>query len=161
MNYFTRVLILSTAAVVLALASCKDDKIVYKELKKMEGNLEWKKSDVKTFEITLDKLDEPLDLILTFRCASGFMFRNMLIHMTAKDPQGNQIERVLDVPIKNEQGEFFGEKGFDIVDIEYALELAKTFDAKGIWTYTFRQEMPQMESIDFPMELGLILRRSK
>jgi GldH lipoprotein len=106
-------------------------------------------------------LNEARELILTFRCASGYAYRNILINMTETDPQGQKSERLLDIPVKQENGEFYGEKGFDIIDIEYAIDLAKSFDKKGNWSYSFTQVMPNIESIDFPMELGLILRLPK
>ena len=81
--------------------------------------------------------------------------------MTETSPSGKKQERILEIPVRDAKGEFYGEKGFDIVDIDMILDSAKTFDEKGKWTYAFEQAMDQVESLDFPMELGLTVRKPK
>jgi gliding motility-associated lipoprotein GldH len=160
-NLFSRFFFLPFVAICFVLSSCNDENVVYKDAQKFEGELEWKKSDVKIFEIPIEQANEKHEMILTFRCASGFMYDNMLIRMIETAPDGKEIDRLIEIPVRNEKGEFYGEKGFDIIDIEYPLDLAKTFDMKGMWKFSFKHEMPVEESLDFPMELGVILRLPK
>jgi gliding motility-associated lipoprotein GldH len=160
-KFFFRLQFLALASVAIVLVSCSDKREFYNETQKFEGDLEWKKSDVKLFEIPIEQTNEKCEMLLSFRCATGFLYDKMLIRMIETAPDGRQVDRLIEIPVRNDKGEFYGDKGFDIVDIEFPLDLAKSFDMKGIWKFSFTQEMPFEESVDFPMELGVILRHPK
>lgn len=161
LNYFSRLLLLSLVVACVSLAACGDDRLIFSEAQKFQGELEWRKSDVKIFEIPIEQTNEKSEMILTFRCATGFLYDKMLIRMIETAPDGRQVDRLIEVPVRNDKGEFYGDKGFDIVDIEFPLDMAKSFEMKGIWKYSFQHEMPVEESVDFLMELGVLLRHTK
>lgn len=160
-NYFSRLVLLSFITACITLVACGDDRVIYSDAQKFQGELEWRKSDVKVFEVPVEIINEKCEMILTFRCATGFLYDKMLIQMIETAPDGREVDRLIEIPVRNDKGEFYGDKGFDIVDIEFPLDLAKSFDRKGIWKYSFQQVMPGEDSVDFPMELGVILRHTK
>jgi gliding motility-associated lipoprotein GldH len=145
----------------LCLIGCQDERTLFSEHQKFDGELEWKKSDIKSFEVDLPNIVDQTEVMLSFRCATGYFYNVIWIKMTETSPSGKKQERVLEIPVRDAKGEFYGEKGFDIVDIDMILDSAKTFDEKGKWTYAFEQAMDQVESLDFPMELGLTVRKPK
>jgi gliding motility-associated lipoprotein GldH len=145
----------------LCLIGCQDERALFSEHQKFDGELEWKKSDIKSFEVDLPNIVDQAEVMLSFRCATGYFYNVIWIKMTETSPSGKKQERILEIPVRDAKGEFYGEKGFDIVDIDMILDSAKTFDEKGKWTYAFEQAMDQVESLDFPMELGLTVRKPK
>ena len=82
--------------------------------------------------------------------------------ITEINPQGERTIRDVDFKVRDENGEFIGDKGFDIVDLEYVLDVNKHFPTHGDYTYTIEQAMPMnIETLHFAMEVGLILKEQK
>jgi len=158
-----RTLSLSIALITLTatLFSCNDKNIRFKEFQKFD-DLEWNKGDNKTFIIHIDDNRKPKEMILAFRYATGYPFDKVKMKITEVNPAGERITRDVDFKVRDENGEFIGEKGFDIIDIEYVLDANKEFLTHGDYTYIIEQAMPPtIEKLHYAMEVGLILKEKE
>ncbi len=148
-------------AIVTTLFSCTDKNIIFKKFEKFD-DLEWKKGDNKTFVIKIDDNRRPKQMTLAFRYATGYPFDKVMMKITEVNPQGERTIRDVDFKVRDENGEFIGEKGFDIIDIEYQLDANKHFPTHGDYTYIIEQAMPQtIEKLHYAMEVGLILKEKE
>jgi gliding motility-associated lipoprotein GldH len=150
--------ILLIFCMIMILASCQDSKTIYEEHQSFGEAYEWAKKDKKTFVIDVKENSHPVQMTLALRYASGYMYDTALLKITETDPEGNKISRDVDVRIRDEKGEFIGEKGYDIIDLEMVLDEKKVFPVFGKYTYEIEQTMPEIDPLIFVMEIGLIVR---
>lgn len=150
--------LLTATCMMLCLISCDQGKIIYKQYEKFGESLEWHKSDVRQFEIDISENKHPFKFLLTLRVASGFMYDKAYVRITETDPSGNKVSYDVGVPVRDEHGNFYGEKGFDIIDIEYVLDEKKEFPVFGKYKYEIRQMMDNVDPLIFVMEVGLIVK---
>ena len=137
---------------------CKDNNVLFSENQELSADYTWKKADVKTFVIDVPNNAHPHELALTFRYATGYMYDKVLLKITETGPDNKVVRRDVDLQLRDEKGEFIGEKGYDIIDIEYILDSKKEYPAIGKYTYTIEQDMPEIDPLDFAMEVGMVLR---
>lgn len=144
-------------ALMLFLTSCSTD-VVFETHLKLGENYTWPAAD--TVEITIPITDNAAPYIfeLGFRCASGFSYDRMMIRVEEIAPSGKVTFKDVDVLVRNANGEFYGDKGYDIIDITTILDSKKTFPVHGNYHYKIYHIMP-MDIVDFAMEVGLILRQ--
>ncbi|MCC6599123.1 MAG: hypothetical protein IT223_00440 [Crocinitomicaceae bacterium] len=145
----------------LLFIACSGDEIVYKEYKELGSDVQWKKSDPRTFDIDIRDNSTPLKFILAFRYATGYMFDKVIIRMTENAPSGKKTIRDIEIPVRDSSGQFIGEKGFDIIDLEYVIDAEKNYPSHGVYTYTLEQAVPGVDPLHYAMEIGLILKKKK
>jgi gliding motility-associated lipoprotein GldH len=143
------------------LNSCDDGKTIYKHYEKFGDNLEWYKSDVRKFEIDISENKHPYQFVFSLRVASGYMFDKAYVRITETDPAGNKVSYDVGVPVRDEKGNFYGEKGFDIIDIEYVLDEKKEFPVFGKYNYEIQHMMDNVDPLIFTMEIGLTVKDIK
>ncbi len=131
---------------------------MFSENQSLSEDYTWKKSDIKTFEIDVTNNAHPHELALAFRYATGYMFDRVILQVTETSPDKTVVRRDVEIQLRDEKGDFIGEKGYDIIDIEYILDSQKEYPSIGKYTYTIEQAMPDIDPLDFAMEVGLILR---
>jgi gliding motility-associated lipoprotein GldH len=140
---------------VLMFSSCTDKNVIFKENQKF-SDLEWKRDDKKSFVLHIDDNRYPKQMILNFRYATGYRFDRVKMKMTEVNPEGERTVRDIEFKVRDEKGEFIGEKGYDIIDLAYELDANKHFPTHGDYTYIFEQTMPQgVDILHFAMEIGL------
>ena len=148
-------------SMILCLSSCKPSDVLFEEFKKTEGDLEWKNSDRITINVPIKQNAHPYRFYIGLRYASGFRYEKMSIRMTEKDPEGTETKYDIDIPVRDEKGEFIGEKGYDIIDLEYLFNAKKNFPVHGNYIYTFEPNMPGVDKVDFIMEVGVIIKEKE
>ena len=143
---------------VLLFISCGSNGTVYDEHVKLPDNLEWYSSDARVFAVPINDNSQPMEFIIKFRYATGFQYDHMTLRLTETDPEGNSVIRDVSFKVRDENGEFIGEAGYDIIDLEYVLDKEKQFPVLGTYTYRVEQTMPT-DPLYFAMEVGLIVRK--
>lgn len=136
------------------LMACHPEGRVFVEHQKLSPQLEWKKDDVKTFEVTIDEAGN-YDMSLAFRYANGYQFRNVRVKVTELAPDGTETVSDFELKVIDKNDDYIGDPGFDIWDSEHLVNAAKPFN-KGVYTFTMEHDMPQ-DPLNFAMEIGLIL----
>jgi gliding motility-associated lipoprotein GldH len=142
----------------LVLLSSCDESVVYKDYQDLSDNLEWRRSDVKTFSFEITENLTPYEHLLTFRHATGYPYRDLTLRITETLPNGTVIKRDELIPVRTEDGKFLGKADGDIVDITYALDAAREFESWGKYRYSVEHTMPR-DTVHLAMELGMILRK--
>ena len=62
--------------------------------------------------------------------------------------------------IRDDNGAYLGEPGYDIWDSEHVIESNKTYSEKGTYIYVIEHNMPD-DPLNFAMEVGVILDEIK
>lgn len=143
------------------LSGCSDKNIIFKQYTKFD-NYEWKQDDPRTFTIHIDDNRKSKEMILSFRYATGYRFDKVFLKVTEIDPEGKRTMRDVDFRVRDEDGNFLGDKGFDIIDLDYVLDAHKEYPMHGDYTYTIEHVMPnKVQTLNYVMEIGLILQEQK
>ena len=149
---------LSILLIVNGITSCSDKNIIFEEHQELSAEYTWRKDDIKTFVIDIQQNAHPYEFSIALRCASGYAYPNLPIRIKEVAPDGSTISRDMDIMVRDANGEFLGEKGYDIIDIEQIIDAKKSFPTFGKYTYTIQHMAPDIDVLDFPMEIGLIVR---
>ncbi len=144
--------------IALAQTACNDGKTIYSEHQKLGDDYNWYKKDIKTFVFDVKQNSHPFEFVLDLRYASGYYYDKALLTITETNPSGEKIRRDLEIAIRDAKGEFIGDKGYDIIDLEYVLDEKKDFPVFGKYTYEISQDMPDVDPLEFVMEVGLVVR---
>jgi gliding motility-associated lipoprotein GldH len=140
-----------------ALFSCQPSGTIFEEHQKISEDLEWSSGDTQKITIPITDNSKPVQFILAFRYATGFQYDHMLMKISETDPDGNKTIREVEFRVRDENGEFIGEAGYDIIDLEYVLDEEKQFPVLGDYTYEMIPNMPT-DTVHFAMEVGLVIR---
>jgi gliding motility-associated lipoprotein GldH len=154
-----RINILLTAALIaIGLVACDGGRVLYSEYISVGEEYEWAADEPIRFDVEVTENKHAYELVLAVRVGSGYPYDKLLLHVTEQSPSGESVRRDVEVPVRNAQGEFYGDKGFDLIDIEYILDASKEFPVFGRYTYTVEPAMPEIDPVVYVVELGLILR---
>lgn len=140
------------------LISCNDQKTIFEEHQELSPDLEWRKADKKTFVIDIKENSHPVEFLIAFRCGSGYGYDRLPVRIKETAPDGTTISRDMDIQVRKPDGEFLGEKGYDIIDIEQMIDSQKQFPTFGKYTYTIEHMAPGVDVLDYALEIGLIVR---
>jgi gliding motility-associated lipoprotein GldH len=142
------------------LVGCTPEGRMYEKHKELSPNLEWLKADKREFQVPIENNNLSYKLSLTFRYATGYQFRTANVQVTEISPAGNEQVNEYTLTVRNENGEYIGEPGYDIWDSEHLVEANKTYSETGTYTYRITHIMPQ-DPLNFAMEIGMILDEVK
>lgn len=145
----------------VALMSCNDKQVIFHQSQALSDDIQWNKSDIKTFEVDVKDNSAPLELIVHFRYATGYAYDKVKIRVTETAPNDERTITDLEIPVRDASGEFIGEKGYDIIDLDYPMDRNHEYQMHGKYTYTFEQAMPDIDPLHYAMELGLSVRRKE
>lgn len=143
--------------ILLLVSSCTHN-YAYREIHSFGESLEWRGTDTVEFAIPVNDNKAPYLFEMTFRCASGFVYDKMLVRLEETAPDGKVIRRDVEIEVRNADGSFNGEKGFDIIDLTTTISPEQSYPVHGTYTYRIWQTMG-MDVVHFPMEVGLQLSR--
>ena len=148
--------IVSLAFVAIIFIGCQSKTRIYSENQELSPQMEWLKSDVKTFKVKIDDPKKSYKLSLAFRYAEGFSSKLLKVSVIEISPTKKEKVVKYDLKIINEKGEYIGEPGLDIWDSEHLVEQNKKFQDKGVYTYKIEHQMPS-DVVNMAMEIGLIV----
>jgi gliding motility-associated lipoprotein GldH len=142
----------------LLLAGCNSAKVMFEEHHSVGEDMTWETSEPITFEIDIKENKHPYEMAVAIRYAHGFPFNKLPIQMTETNPQGGSVRRDLEIMIQPKPGEYLGEKGFDIIDLEQIIDTEKEFPTFGKYTYTLVPVDNEEHGFPLIMEIGLVLK---
>lgn len=138
--------------------SCDQRRVLYKEHISFGEEMIWNQTDAKVFKIDVRENKHPFELVIDFRYMTAYPYDKLLLEVMEIRPGGEKIRHDVDIPVREANGEFIGEKGFDIIDLEFVFESNLSYPSFGLYTYEIRQVMPEVEILPGVMEIGMILR---
>lgn len=148
--------IVSLASVAIIFIGCQSKSRIYSENQELSPQMEWLKSDVKTFKVKIDDPKKSYKLSLAFRYAEGYSSKLLKVSVIEISPTKKEKVVKYDLKIINEKGEYIGEPGLDIWDSEHLVEQNKKYQEKGVYTYKIEHQMPS-DVVNMAMEIGLIV----
>lgn len=141
------------------LISCNSDR-TYVDHQDLSPNLEWKSDLVLTFDVPVEDNSIAYDQSIAFRYATGFPYSHLLVRVTETSPSGATTENEYEIKVREQNGDYLGEPGLDIWDLEQVVEPGKKFEETGTYTYTV-QHIMQNDPVQLAMELGMVLDKAK
>lgn len=152
--------LLSALAIFTLLFSCQPEGRVFVEHQELSPEVEWLKKDTRTFSVPVEDNSKPYNMSLSFRFANGYQYEVARVNVTEKSPSGIEAIKEYELTVRNTDGSYKGEAGYDIWDSEHLVEPNKTFTEKGTYTYIIEHNMPT-DPLYFAMEIGVILDEVK
>ena len=145
---------------IMILASCSDGNRIYEEHQDLSPDVEWLKKDVRIFEAEITDVSIPYNISLAFRYATGYPFDIAKIKVTHVNPDGEELSKTYDLQIRDKEGNYLGEAGYDIWDSEHLIEEGVLFNKAGKYTFKVEHDMPY-DPLVMAMEVGVIIDKMK
>ena len=152
-KYFTLIVVL------IGFVACQPEGRVHVEHKELSPEVEWLKKDKIEFKVPVNDNSINYDLSLSFRYATGYQYEVLKVKVTEISPSGIEVVNEYDLKVREKNGDYIGEPGFDIWDSEHLVESNKVYNESGLYTYIIEQNTP-VDPLNFAMEIGVILDKS-
>ena len=152
--------LLPTILLAISLIACHPKGREFVKHKDLSPELEWLKKDAREFQVPVDDISITYNMSLAFRYANGFQHQFLMVKVTEISPDGAEEVKNYTLKIREENGRYIGEPGYDIWDSEHLVEEAKRYEKRGTYTYIIEHNMP-VDPVNFAMEIGLILDRKE
>jgi len=148
--------LIGIALIFITLVSCHPEGRVFVEHKELSPDVEWLKADVREFKVPVEDNSQTYNLSLSFRYANGYQFEVAKVKVTEIAPSGKETVSEYDLKVREKNGDYIGEAGYDIWDSEHLVQPKKKFEETGTYTYKLEQNNPT-DPMNFAMEVGVIL----
>lgn len=146
---------------ILALAflnGCASSNTLFEEHQSVGEDLVWQPGEPITFTIDVKENKHPYQMSIAVRYANGFPYDRLPVFLTETNPNGESVRKDIEIIIQPKPGEYLGEKGFDIIDLEQVIDTQKAFPTFGKYTYTLIPNIDDPSGFPLLMEIGLVLR---
>jgi gliding motility-associated lipoprotein GldH len=147
-------------AIAISFIACQSEGRVYIEHQELSPEVEWLKKDVRTFKVPVADNSQVYNMSLSFRYTSGYQYQTANVKVTETSPSGKELIREYDLKVREANGDYIGEPGFDIWDSEHLVEANKKYEEAGTYTYIIEQNTP-VDPLNFALEIGVILDKAK
>lgn len=138
------------------LIACQSENRIFTEHQELSPNIEWLKKDVREFKVPIEDKTITYNLNLSFRFATGYQYETANVKVTETSPSGKEIVNEYKLKVREANGDYIGEPGFDIWDSEHLVESNKHYEETGVYTYIIEQNTP-VDPLNFAMEIGIVL----
>ena len=118
--------------------SCQPEGRVYIEHQELSPDLEWLKKDVREFKVPIEEINSTYNFSLAFRYATGYQYQHAMVKVTETSPGGAVTVKEYELKVREKNGDYIGEAGFDIWDSEHLVETNKKYTEAGTYTYVIR-----------------------
>ncbi len=143
-------------AISISLIACHPENRVYVEHQELSPEVEWLKKDVREFKVPIEDSSVEYNMSLSFRYATGYQFQTAIVKVTETSPSGIETVKDYTLKVREENGDYIGEPGFDIWDSDHLVEPNKSYAETGTYTYVIEQNTP-VDPLNFAMEIGIVL----
>jgi gliding motility-associated lipoprotein GldH len=150
MNFF------KISLLILLISSCTPEHRIYDEHRALSPNVEWKKEDVRSFQVPIIDISKTYKVDITLRYASGYPVMSVPVMMSVSSPSGETSEYPLNLIVREENGDYIGDPGYDIWDSTHGALKSHSFSEKGTYTFTLSHTSPQ-DPLPLLMDIGIII----
>ena len=98
----------------ISLIACQPEGRVCIEHQDLSPEVEWLKKDVREFEVPIEDNSLVYNMSLSFRYASGYQFQVAKVQVTEIAPSGKEAVKEYELRVREDNGEYIGEAGYDI-----------------------------------------------
>jgi len=106
----------------LSLMSCLKDGGLYRNFQDFPENHQWKKSDAKSFDFTIDNDTQLYDITFKFSHVYDYQFNSVPIDFVMENPDGTKEKFSIDLKIKDPSGKQLADCSGDVCDLSYTLK---------------------------------------
>ncbi|MBL4592585.1 MAG: hypothetical protein JKX68_02075 [Flavobacteriales bacterium] len=152
--------LLTVLAIAVSLLACQPEDRIFVEHQDLSPELEWLKKDKKTFKVPIEDNNQVYNMSLSFRYANGYQYPTVNVKVIETSPSGKETVKEYELKVRETNGDYIGEAGFDIWDSEHLVEANKKYEETGTYTYVIEQNTP-VNPLNLAMEIGLILDKAK
>ena len=146
-------------AITTSLLACQPKNRVYTEHQELSPDIEWLKKDVREFKVPIEDNSIAYNMSLSFRYANGYQYKTANVKVTETSPSGKETVKEYELKVRENNGDYIGEAGYDIWDSEHLIEPNKKYEETGIYTYSIEQNTP-VDPLNYAMEIGVILDKT-
>jgi len=143
----------------LHITACQPESRVYSDYKELSPDYEWLKKDVKIFKIPMGNISSSYKMNLSFRYVNGYQYQFAKVLVKEVSPSGKTKIKNYALKIRDDNGKYIGDAGYDIWDSEHIVESNKLYQEIGEYTYFIEHEMP-FDTLNFAMEIGILLDKN-
>lgn len=148
--------LIAILAVITSLMACQPANRIHTEHQELSPDIEWLKIDVREFKVPIEDNSFAYNLSLSFRYANGYRYQTANVKVTETSPGGTVIVKEYELKVREDNGDYIGEAGYDIWDSEHLVEPNKNYEETGTYTYLIEQNTP-VDPLNFAMEIGVVL----
>ncbi|PCJ77891.1 MAG: hypothetical protein COA57_16420 [Flavobacteriales bacterium] len=152
--------LLAILTITISLIACKPEGRIYVEFQELSPEVEWLKKDTREFKVPVEDNSLAYNMSLSFRYAEGYQYQVAKVKVTETSPSGKETIKEYDLKVREDNGDYIGEAGFDIWDSEHLVEPNKKYEETGTYAYVIEHNMPK-DPLVFAMEIGVILDKVK
>src|SRR5690606_40271308 len=147
-------------ALAFGLIACQPEGRVYSTHLELSPQVEWLKKDKSEFKVPVEDISITYNMSLSFRDANGYQYQIAKVLVTEISPSGEEEVYEYELKVRQDNGDYIGEPGYDIWDSEHLVEAGKKYDETGTYTYVIEHTMPA-DPLNFAMEIGVILDKTE
>ncbi len=152
--------LLTILTITIGLFACQPEGRIYVEHQELSPELEWLKKDAREFKVPIKDNSIVYNMSLSFRYVYGYQYQVVKVKVTEISPSGKETVKEYDLKVREDNGDYIGEAGYDIWDSEHIVESHKKYKETGSYTYIIEHNMPN-DPLNFAMEIGVILDKVK
>lgn len=145
-------LILGSSIAILIFVSCTGGAF-YEENKKLE-NFIWTYDNPADFNVTIDDTVTKYHLKVNIRHREIYPYKNMWIQILTTFPKGEKSEQLVNLPLADKEGHWYGKKTGDIVMQSITIQPNAIMPEIGTYKFVINQHM-RMDSLEAIMDVGL------
>jgi gliding motility-associated lipoprotein GldH len=153
-------LILFISLLSLGLSSCSNENEILNDFQDLSAELEWNKTDVKTFEVESTSNSDFYKMTVPFRFIEGLPYQYVKIRITEISPSGEETRKDYELKVREDSGDYIGDPGMDIWDSEHVIEEQFVFREIGHYKFKIEHNMPN-DPLHNAMGIGLIIEKLK
>ena len=142
-----------------SLFACQSKDRIFIEHQELSPELEWLKKDTREFKVPVEDNSTAYNMSLSFRFTGMYSYQTVNVKMTETSPSGEVTVTEHELKLREDNGDFIGEPGYDIWDSEHLVQPNKKYEETGTYTYVLEQNTP-VDPLDFVMEIGIIVDKA-
>ena len=144
--------LLTILALTIGLIACQQEGRIYEEHQELSPQVEWLKKDTREFKVPIKDDSLTYNMSLSFRYVSGFEHQIVYVKVTETSPSGKETVKEFDLKVRENNGDYIGDAGYDIWDSEHLVEPNKKYKETGTYTYVIEHNMPN-DPLNLAMEI--------
>jgi gliding motility-associated lipoprotein GldH len=144
--------------IALLLCSCGNKKVFEINIE-MEDN-EWKMNKTLTFDVPIDDTASFYNVYIPVRHIDNYPYDGLLVNVTLNTPTGEERSKNYKLQLRDENGNFKGDAGGDIWDIDVPIMEKIKFNSTGTYKFTIENNMPTTPTVCI-MGVGLKVGKIK
>jgi gliding motility-associated lipoprotein GldH len=150
-------LIILSLLSLICITACDPNRLY--EVNTPVANEKWTYDDLKTFAIDVTDTTTKYNIYINMRHSFQFNWRNVYVQVGTVMPDGNKMDKRVNLPLCETDGKWYGSCLGDNCDIPVEIQHEAKFPMTGKYTFTIRQDM-RVNPLEKVKSVGLRVEKS-